>query len=254
VVDGADPDPQSGRLLKVNDENLKTVANISAASLAWEAGFPNLNPDFPDANPYAVVATGHRIFVIDAAANTLNEVSRNGTVRVIAYFPKPDNGVSDAVPTCVAKGPDGALYVGTLAIAAGPGQAKVYRVDPDTKESVLDAGRHVWASGLGTINGCAFSPDGKSFYASEFIAFEQIHGPPQGPPPGDVVKIPFSNPNDPKSRTSLTNGALTFPGGVAVSPNGTVYVSNISNDPFNVNNNPAHLPLVPGQVVRLTSH
>jgi hypothetical protein len=241
AVDGlGTEDPQSGRLLKVHDEGVKTVANVAAASLAWEAlQDPNLNKDFPDANPYGVLVTGHRIFVVDAAANTLNEVTRDGKVRVIAYFPNPP--VADAVPTCIAKGPDGALYVGTLSIAAGPGAAKVFRVDPDTKENVFAAGKHVWASGLSAINGCAFSPDGKYFYASEYIAFELLTGPPAGgPPPGAVIKIPFS---DPTSHTPLAFPALTFPGGVAVSENGSVYVSNFSNNPFSQ-------PIL-GQVVRL---
>jgi SMP-30/Gluconolactonase/LRE-like region len=240
VTDGlGTEDPVSGRLLKVGDEKVKTVANVAAASLAWEKTHP-INPQFPDANPYGVLVSGHRIFVVDAAANTLDEVTRDGKVRVIAYFPDP--AVSDAVPTCVAKGPDGALYVGTLAIAAGPGAATVFRVDPDTKENFIDAGKHVWASGLSAINGCAFSPDGKYFYASEYIAFELLTGPPAGgPPPGAVIKIPFSKPS---MHTPLAFGSLFFPGGVAVSEDGSVYVSNFSN-------NPMPKPLM-GQVVRLT--
>jgi hypothetical protein len=245
VVDGFAADPQSGRLLKVDEGSIATIANVSAADLAWEAiQDPNLNRDFPDANPYGVLVTGHRMFVVDAASNTLDEVGRNGAVRVVAYFPNPE--VADAVPTCLAQGPDGALYVGTLAIAAGPGGAKVFRVDPDTTESVFAAGSHVWASGLSAINGCAFSPDGQTFYASEYIAFELL-GPPgarraaaDGPPPGAVIKIPFAQPS---SHTPLGFPALTFPGGVAVSASGAVYVANFSNNPF-------PQPLL-GQVVRL---
>jgi len=45
--------------------------------------------------------------------------------------------VSDSVPTCVAQGPDGFLYVGTLAfganLATGKVQSKIYRINPSTE-------------------------------------------------------------------------------------------------------------------------
>ena len=70
--------------------------------------------DFPDANPNAVLYShGHR-YVIDAGANTLVDVHRNGAAKVIAFFPVPKGSQSDSVPTCMARGPDGALYVGEL--------------------------------------------------------------------------------------------------------------------------------------------
>jgi len=51
--------------------------------------------------------------------------------KILAYFPNNANG--DATPACVAKGPDGALYIGTLAlvnsIVFSP-SAKIFRVDP----------------------------------------------------------------------------------------------------------------------------
>ena len=89
-----------------------------------------------------------------------------------------------------------------------------------------------WATGLWPINGCAFGPDG-TFYASQLFT--------RWPPPfsaGDVVKIPFA---DPSSHTFLTGGKLTVPAGVAVGPDGAVYVSNGS--AFGAE----------GQVVRLTN-
>ena len=40
---------------------------------------------------------------------------RNGAAKVIAFFGVPKGSQSDSsVPTCVARGPDGALYVGEL--------------------------------------------------------------------------------------------------------------------------------------------
>jgi hypothetical protein len=228
-----------GHLLRVSPAGqIRDVADVGDFDLDWSKAHLNLAPDFPDADPYAVLALPDKIYVADAASNTLNLVRPDGSVQILAYF--PENALADATPTCIAKGPDGALYVGTLAlvdsIVFGP-SAKVYRVDPSAADpsrllTVLNLGS-LWADGLGPINGCAFGPDG-SFYASEFFTAPAFAN-------GDVVKIPF---NAPDQHISLTGGTLLFPAGVAVGADGTVFVSNGS----------AELPVGLGQVVRLTAH
>ena len=228
-----------GRLLQVSQGGqIRDVANVGDFDYDWSKAHPNLAPhDFPDANPYAVLALPGQIYVADAASNTLNLIGPNGSDQILAYF--PNNVLADATPTCITQGPDGALYIGTLAlvdsIVFGP-SAKVYRVDPKEADptrllTVLNIAT-VWADGLGPINGCAFGPDG-SFYASEFFTSPAFAN-------GDVVKIPFDNPSQ---HISLTAGKMLFPAGVAVGPDGSVFVSNGS----------AELPPGLGQVVRLTA-
>jgi len=216
----------AGHLLQVNTGGRwRDVANVGDFNYAWSVDHQDLAPnDFKpgDSNPYGVLAVPGGVYVTDAGTNTLNFVKSNGDISILAYF--PNNEIADATPTCVAKGPDGALYVGTLALAdsivRGP-SATVYRVDPsqakpDDLNTVLTLATP-WATGLYPINGCAFGPDG-TFYASQLFT----HWAP-GFAAGDVVKIPFATPN---VHTSLTSGALTLPGGVAVGPDGAVYVSN----------------------------
>ena len=111
---------------------VRDVANVGDFDFAWSSAHVALAPhDFPDANPYAVLALSDQLYVADAGTNTLDLVHPNGSVEILAYF--PNNIVADATPTCIAQGPDGALYVGTLALedslAFGP-SAVVYRVDP----------------------------------------------------------------------------------------------------------------------------
>ena len=229
---------QLGHLLKVSHGGqIRDLTNVGDFDFEFSANHVDLAPrDFPDANPYGVLALADRIYVTDAGTNTLNLVKPNGSDEILAYF--PNNAIADATPTCVAKGPDGALYIGTLAlvdsIVFGP-SAKVFRVDPSqTDPSNLDtvlSVATVWATGLWPINGCAFGPDG-SFYVSELITSSDFSG-------GDVVKIPFATPN---VHTSLTNNTLLFPAGVAVGPDGNVYVSNGT----------AFVPQ--GQVLRLANH
>lgn len=227
-----------GHLSKVSQGGkIRDVADIGDSDYAWTSEHINLAPhDFPDSNPYGVLVLPGAIYIANAGANTLDLVHPDGSEQILAYF--PNNAIADATPTCIAKGPDGALYIGTLAlvdsIVNGP-SAKVYRVDPKAaRPNDLNSVLHIatlWASDLGPINGCAFGPDG-SFYASEFFT-----APPFAN--GDVVKIPFNNPNQ---HISLTGQTLTFPGGVAVGKDGTVFVSNGSGE-------------VPeGQVLRLNNH
>lgn len=230
------PDPLIGELVKVTPGGaLKRIADVGGYNYAWSAGHASLSPrDFPDANPYGVLAKAGRTYVVDAGTNTLNVVLRNRRIRTLAYF--PDNALADSTPTCVTQGPDGALYIGTLALqdslASGP-SAKVYRVDlsqvDPTSDATVTSVATVWADGLWPVAGCAFGADG-TFYASELIAGFG----PQGPV-GDVVAIPFGHPDQ---HTQLTGGALSWPGGVAVGPDGHVYVSNMSTS-------------ADGQVVRL---
>lgn len=224
-----------GHLIRLNAAGVvRDVADVGDANYAWTGDHVALAPnDFPDSNPYGVLVEPGRTYVVDAGANTLNVIRADGTNAILAYI--PNNLMRDATPTCVAKGPDGALYIGTLAlvdsIVRGP-SAIVYRVDPAATDpndvaKVMSVAKP-WATGLWPINGCAFGPDG-SFYASQLITSSGFSG-------GDVVKIPFANP---ASHTMLANDELVFPAGVAVGQDGAVYVANGS----------AYVP--GGEVVRL---
>jgi Gluconolactonase len=217
-------DSRFGALLRVSrDGTSNTLTNVGQFDFQWTADNPDPKEPEPDSNPYGVLAIPGHIYVTDAGANTLDEVLADGSVRVLAYF--PDEIIRDAIPTCVAQGPDGALYVGTLALVdsfvIGP-SAKVWRLDPSQANLAHPelSPKTLWASGLFPINGCTFGPDG-NFYAS------QLFTNPNWPddffnPQGDVVRIPFSSPG---THTFLTGGALSFAGGVAVSPNGDVFVA-----------------------------
>ena len=230
-----------GSLIRVNRTgHATTVANVGSADYVWTGDHSSLWEEFPDANPYGVLAVPGHVYVADAGANTLGEVAPDGTVTVLAYF--PNTALRDAIPTCIARGPDGALYIGTLALVdsfvLGP-SAKVYRVDPAQANLADPTATPMteWATGLYPINGCAFGRNG-TFYASQLFT-NPSHDPNVifADPQGDVVAIPWSSPS---THRSLTGGALSTTGGVAVGPNGVVYVANGT----------AFVP--EGQIVRLT--
>jgi len=192
---------------------VKDVSDVGDQDYIWTSTRVPLAPnDFPDANPNTVLySNGHR-YVADAGANLLAEVKQNGTVKVLAFFPVPAGSQSDAVATCVARGPDGALYVSEL--LGGfytPGHARIWRVVPGHAP-------RVWATGLTTVQGCGFGKDG-AFYATEF----QTAGLFAPDPGGDVVRIDRHG-----HRTHLGVGKLLYPSGFAAGSDGAIYVSNCS--------------------------
>lgn len=209
--------PAFGQLLKVSPSGrVNRLTNVGYVNYIFTKKHPELDPggQYPDANPYGVFVQSGHTYVVDAGANTLNEVLSNGDVKVLAYF--ANNITSDSTPTCLAQGPDGALYVCTLSLVDsltfGP-SAIVYRVVPDELPPKAIIGQdYEWATGLWPINGCAFGPDG-SLYVSELITASDFSG-------GDVVKIPFDSP---AKHISLTGQTLPFGAGVAVASDGTVY-------------------------------
>ncbi len=225
-----------GHLTSIAHGVMTDISDVGSFDLKWtaeHAGEPWAGHQFPDSDPYGVlVSNGHR-YVVDAASNTLNEVLANGSVRVLAYF--PNTPFSDAVPTCVTRGPDGALYIGTLALAdffaGGPGTANVYRVDPTEVKgnlnSVLSVAK-VWATGFSTITGCTFDQQG-NFYAAEMFA-------------GDVQIASFAHPAT--GRTIIGANQLVLPNGIAVGTDGSIYVSTHSSD----------VQAKQGKVVRIRLH
>ena len=222
--------------------DLSTITNVGEFDFTWGRAHSSLWEEFVrgDANPYGILAVPGHLYVVDAGENTLDEVHADGSIDVLAYF--PNEAIRDAIPTCVRQGPDGALYIGTLAFVdsavLGP-SAKVYRVDPAAANLAApwNTPMTVWANGLWPINGCDFGPDG-TFYASQlFTNPGWLFSGGQAPAHGDVVAIPWSTPS---THRSLTDGGLGTTGGVAVGPSGAVFVSNNTVGPN-------------GQILRLTN-
>jgi hypothetical protein len=90
----------------------------------------------------------------------------------------------------------------------------VYRIDPNTHEDFLTAA-HLWASGLTTVCECAFDRQG-NFWATEKFQ------PNLAGAPGDVARIPFSNPS---SITHIGLVPLPLPCGIALGPDSAMHVA-----------------------------
>ena len=218
---------QTGRLLRVAPGARTSVARIDL--LEWRANYDRVRGD-RNSNPYGLLTLPDRTLVADAGANAVFEVGTFGT-RLLAVM--PTNGRAQSVPTSLAAGADGAIYVGELAEGAGKGKARVLRIDPATRAVTT------FATGFSAITGLASGPDG-SLYVTELTEdFRRMA-------PGDVTRIAPDG-----TRTSVGGGKLMFPAGAAVAADGTVYVSTFSILPART---PRKSPFkgAGGQVVRIT--
>jgi hypothetical protein len=193
--------------------------SLFADVLANEAA---ANPDGTDidSNPVGLVRQGEGYLVADAGGNAVVRASHKGTFTTIAVLPPgsalapPFLGLppgtqipTDAVPTSVVQGPDGAYYISQLTgFPFEKGDANIWRVVPGEEPTV-------YASGLTNLTDLAFAPDG-SLYAVEIATDGLLVGPI-----GSLVKV---TPGDSVHETVA--GGLPSPYGVALR-SGAAYVT-----------------------------
>jgi glucose/arabinose dehydrogenase len=208
----------AGHVLRLDGGTSVTpVGDASSVECAGLAD-PTKDPDGlgVDTDPYGLAVKGRTFYVADAAGNTIVKI-RNGTASLATVV-----APGQTVPTSLAFGPDGALYIGTLNFEAGPGGANVYRYEPWSGDLT------VYASGLSAITGLAWGDHGRLYVAE----FTKGFGPTGPLPDGDVIEIPRGGgAKDASWRTlgvdAQGNSQLHFPGGVGVLDDG-LYVSNWS--------------------------
>jgi hypothetical protein len=196
-----------------------------------------------DSDPFDVVPYKTGYVVADAGSDSVVFVSKRGRVSLIARFPTfPENvpaGVfgpsvvpldAQAVPTSVAVGPDGALYVGILrGVPSLPGTADIFRVVPGHAPAI-------WASGLTTVTSIAFDAH-KRLLATEYNTGGLLA---PASTPGAIVRISANG----KQVTKLPVTGLLQPTGIAVGAEGAIYVSNNGVSAGNASK--------PGEVLRIT--
>ena len=168
-----------------------------------------------DTNPFGILAEPGSLLVADAGGNSLLSVAPNGRVSTLAVFPTQPNPTPvgppniEAVPTAVARGPDGALYIGQLTgFPFVQGLAKIYRLLPG-HDPVVHCG------GFKAIMDLAFGPDG-----SLYVVENATGGLFFAPGTGQLSRVAPDC-----SRTTVLSG-LDRPTAVAIGADGAIYVTN----------------------------
>jgi hypothetical protein len=204
----------------------------SAVAYGYEAA---INSD-----PYSFVAYRGGWAVADAGANDVLWISHSGAIRVLAVLPtireyaKADTFGStqtraieaavQAVPTAVAVGPDGDLYVGEL--GGSPftvGTEDVYRIVPGHAATV-------WATGFTTIGDVSFDSHGRLDVLE--LDKKGLADPgldDNAPASGVLIRVANAGTaTDPRAgtRSVLIDSGLSMPTGLAVASDGDIYLTN----------------------------
>jgi hypothetical protein len=239
LVDGLPPSPlvnaaeaQLGRLIQANPGGRwKSIADVGGVDYEYtqdcinlEVITPPCGPDgqhnggpgqFPDANPYGILAMPRKTYVADAGANTLDLVNANGSIQILAYAHAQTNDfLGDEVPTCVAQA-GGQLYVGTL-------NGNIFRYNGTSSLQPVLLRPNFATPPIG-ISACVGDAAGNLYLADQAAEF-------LGAPTGAYKMAPDG------SITLLA--AVPDPSGIALGPDGNLYVSQNSTS-------------TDGQVVRL---
>ena len=206
------------------------LANLAAYEAAHNPDHgagpgPSLGDPPIDSDPYAIAPYRGGLAVADAAGNDVLWIGPSGRLSLLAVLPvqvEPLTPALDrrlgiptttrslavqAVPTCLAVGPDGALYVGELGgIPFEPGHARIWRIA---------GGRlSLYARGFTTVADLAF--EGRDLLVLEMTT----RGFLGGSSPGALVRLAPGG-----ERRVIASAGLLDPTGLAVS-GGSIFVSN----------------------------
>lgn len=206
---------------------MKRVADLGAFEAVAD---PDGNG--PDSNPNGVLSsTAGGAYVADAGANSLLHIDAKGAVSVVAVFPNrvvdvppflqpqlPPQIPMQAVPTNVVRGPDGALYVSQLTgFPFPPGGARVYRIVPGPGATPT-----IYAEGFTNIIDLEFDARG-NLYVLEI----DTNGLLAPPVTGRLARVNAGT----GTVDTVASEGLVMPGGMAIGPDGAIYVSNYGTAP-----------------------
>lgn len=235
---------------ELSDGTIEAVLDITT----YQAGDPDPydQDDFPEeSNPYGLtIMPNGDALIADAANNDIVRVTPEGDAWTVARFdlrvvstdhlppdfelapgvPLPPELTAEAVPTTVTIGPDGAIYVGQLmGFPFRPGTSNIWRIEPDAMDALCsttasDPDCSVYLTGFTAIQDIDFNLRNGRLYVYE-LAAEGVFAFEAGLESGDFPSAVLLSVSTNGDRRELAAGQLSQPGGVAVSDNGKVFVT-----------------------------
>ena len=205
------PDVPNG-VFRVNEDGAtELVADLSAFVKANPTAVQNPGDFEPDESAYGLELFNDELYVTESNHGALDAVDpATGEVHRVIDMTETEGHL---VPTAMAVGPDGNLYVSNLTtFPITAGAAQVFTVTPDG-----ELGVH--AKGVTAVLGLAFDDEGRLYVL-------ETSGPGAGmeapivPGTGRVVRLTGDG------ELEVVATGLVFPTGMAFGPDGTLYVSN----------------------------
>lgn len=245
--------------LQVIDANGDVVGEFDVA--AFEGEF-NIDNGEIDTNPNGVLAANDGgSFVTDAGANALLFVDSEGNVSASSVFvprltatpeflpqpPFPPEIPMQSVPTAVAFGPDGALYISELTgFPFAEGEAKIWRVvpgEPATEfltgftniiDLQFDSEGNLYVLEIDSTG--FLSPDEGDgalwFISADDLTMDNMNGADDdanGIDDGtddNATDDDGTSTRNTEARLIVGGETLSFPGGMTIGPDGAIYVTN----------------------------
>ena len=205
------PDVPNG-IFRVNEDGTtELVADLSAFVMANPTAVQNPGDFEPDESAYGLELFNDELYVTESNHGALDAVDpATGEVHRVMDMTETEGHL---VPTAMAVGPDGNLYVSNLTtFPITAGTAQVFAVTPDG-----ELGVH--AEGVTAVLGLAFDDEGQLYVL-------ETSGPGSGmeapivPATGRVVRLTEDG------ELEVVATGLVFPTGMVFGTDGTLYVSN----------------------------
>jgi hypothetical protein len=207
---------QAGQLIEFTTSGTwKPVAGVGASNYDWNRTHHTLSPEL-HANPYGLLPLLRGTWVVDGGANTLNWIAADGTDLIASGIPRNAPGAgypTDGVPTCVTI-VRGNLYAADLA-------GRFWKRNGSFNPTQLPVADASGASLLHHITGCAADADG-NFY---FVDMWGRPGPPLPAGPNSAANTGSVIELGKDGTASVLASGLNFPNGIALAPDGSLYVS-----------------------------